>query len=230
MEGYILISALSKPFTIIIGHFGSGKTELSIAIAMQKKKELQEAVTLVDMDIVNPYFRSSSQESSLQEAGIELIKPQFAMTNVDIPILPAQMQSIFTRNDTQVVIDVGGDEIGATALGRFYPAISAIRSKVQVLYILNPYRPFSSELETIIPLYEAICSRSRLTPDYLIHNANLQETTSAEDVISAFAITQAASEKLGIPIGFTAGMPELAHCVPTPYFSFEPRMKPEWLQ
>ena len=225
------MKALQKRFTILMGNFGSGKTELTVAIAKKKKQE-HSNVILVDMDIVNPYFRSSSQEAFLKSEGISIIKPTFALSNVDIPALPPQMQSVFSIPDAHVVIDVGGDEIGATAVARFGPYIAPIRDDMQVLYILNPFRPLSSTIEDIQNLYHGIVSRSRLKPDFIINNANLQEFTTIDDLRESWAWVKEASKVLNTPIGFTAGMPYLEEefSKECEFFPFEPRLKPDWLK
>ena len=229
----MLIEALRKRYTVVVGNFGSGKTELAIAIAKAKRKACSGRVMLVDMDIVNPYFRSASQEAQLEAMGIEVMKPTFALTNVDVPILPAQMHSVFGLEDVEVVIDVGGDEIGATALGRFRPHILPIRDEMQMLYVLNPCRPFSSQVNDVQMLYQGIVQRSRMTPDYLVNNTNLQEFTTAEEILHYREYVDEVSKELGLPIGFVAGAMEIKDRLPKEmqeyYFDFIPVMKPKWL-
>lgn len=103
----------------------------------------------MDLDIVNPYFRSAEQHALLEAEGIEVFMPSFAMSTVDIPALPAQIQAVFEQPYAHVVIDVGGDDTGATALGRYAPYTRALRDEMNVLYVVNPCRPFSSSVEDI---------------------------------------------------------------------------------
>ena len=153
--------------------------------------------------------------------------PSFAMSTVDIPALPAQIQAVFEQPYAHVVIDVGGDDTGATALGRYAPYTSALRDEMNVLYVVNPCRPFSASAEDIVALYRLIERQARLTPDHLVNNANLQESTTPEVLL-----TQAAA-LLDRPVSMIAGRACLRDALPDElkplFFAFEPIMKPEWL-
>lgn len=156
---------MDKRYTVLVGNYGSGKTELAIAIARtQRAREPEGRIALVDLDIVNPYFRSAEQHALLEAEGIEVFMPSFAMSTVDIPALPAQIQAVFEQPYAHVVIDVGGDDTGATALGRYAPYTRALRDEMNVLYVVNPCRPFSSSVEDITGLYRLIERQARLTP------------------------------------------------------------------
>ena len=106
----------SNRFIVITGNYGSGKTELSLNLALHFAKG--EKTTLVDLDIVNPYFRTGEKADMLQDSGVRVLMPTFAMTTVDIPALPAEIQSVFEVPSDRVIFDVGGDDTGAAALGR----------------------------------------------------------------------------------------------------------------
>ena len=130
---------MDKRYTVLVGNYGSGKTELAIAIARrQRAREPEGRIALVDLDIVNPYFRSAEQHALLEAEGIEVFMPSFAMSTVDIPALPAQIQAVFEQPYAHVVIDVGGDDTGATALGRYAPYTRALRDEMNVLYVVTP--------------------------------------------------------------------------------------------
>lgn len=225
---------INKRYTVLVGNYGSGKTELAIAIARtQRAQEAEGRVALVDLDIVNPYFRSAEQHALLEAEGIEVFMPSFAMSTVDIPALPAQIQAVFEQPYAHVVIDVGGDDTGATALGRYAPYTHALRDEMNVLYVINPCRPFSSSVEDITGLYRLIERQARLTPDHLVNNANLQEFTSPEVLLDGQALLEKASALLGRPVSMIAGRPHLRDALPDAlkplFFAFEPLMKPEWL-
>lgn len=141
---------MDKRYTVLVGNYGSGKTELAVATARRQRARKPEGrIALVDLDIVNPYFRSAEQHALLEAEGIEVFMPSFAMSTVDIPALPAQIQAVFEQPYAHVVIDVGGDDTGATALGRYAPYTRALRDEMNVLYVVNPCRPFSSSVEDI---------------------------------------------------------------------------------
>ena len=159
--------------------------------------------------------------------------PTFAMSTVDIPALPAEIQGVFEQNFDHVVMDVGGDDTGATALGRYAPYIAPVRDDMRVLYVVNPYRPMSDDEDEIAELFELISRKARLRPDALVNNGNLQELTTSRELIQSQALLEKVSQRLGLPIAAVAGQAKLKQWLPAAmqalYFSFEPIMKPEWL-
>ena len=221
-------------YTILVGNYGSGKTELSLALAMElRRREPDSRIALVDLDIVNPYFRSAEQHEMLEAVGIEVFMPSFAMSTVDIPALPASIMAVFEQDFDRVVIDVGGDDTGATALGRYAPQLSARREEITMLYVVNPFRPLSGTEEDIATLYTLIGQKARMTPDALVNNANLQEHTTAADIMEGHKVLEQVSHRLGLPIAMVAGLPGLQQQLPETlqekYFAFTPVMKPDWL-
>lgn len=226
---------INAPFTVVVGNYGSGKTEISLALARYYRKRTAGAVALVDLDIVNPYFRSAERADLLRSEGIEVKMPSFALTGVDIPALPAEIQGMFAPGRyAHVVIDVGGDEVGATALGRYQPFIQPVRDQMRVLYVVNPFRPLSGTEEDICALYALIAQHARLQPDMLVNNANLQRQTTAENVISAQALLEKVGQRLNLPVGMVAGYERLFEQLPPAmrehFFPLEPLMLPEWLE
>ena len=165
-------------FLVITGNYGSGKTEISLNLAMGCAAD--EKTTLVDLDIVNPYFRSGEKAEELREAGIRTLMPTFALTTVDIPALPAEIQSVFETPSERVIFDVGGDDTGAAALGRYYPSFMARRGETSVWMVVNCMRPLTQTAEDITELAERIQSRGRLALDGLINNTNLAGRTTEE--------------------------------------------------
>ena len=222
-----------RRYTVLVGNYGSGKTELAIAIARRLRARSGGRVALVDLDIVNPYFRSAEQHGLLETEGIEVFMPSFAMSTVDIPALPAQMQAVFEQPFDHVVIDVGGDDTGATALGRYAPYTAAVRGDMAALYVVNPCRPFSSTAEDVIALYRLIERQARLTPDHLVNNANLQEHTTAQVLLDGQRLLDEVSARLDRPVSMICGREALRAELPpdmqSRYFAFEPLMKPDWL-
>lgn len=225
---------ISTRYTILVGNYGSGKTELSLALAMEmRRREPDSRIALVDLDIVNPYFRSAEQGELLRQHNIEVFMPSFAMSTVDIPALPANIMAVFEQPFDRVIIDVGGDDTGATALGRYAPQLTARREEITMLYVVNPFRPLSGTEEDIAELFSLIGQKARITPDALVNNANLQEHTTAQDVVEAQELLEKVSQRLNLPIAFAAGLPRLKDGLPPAmqetYFAFTPIMKPDWL-
>jgi hypothetical protein len=221
-------------YTILVGNYGSGKTELSLALALEMRRlEPHSRIALVDLDIVNPYFRSAEQGDLLRSAGIEVFMPSFAMSTVDIPALPANIMAVFEQDFDRVIIDVGGDDTGATALGRYAPQLNARREEITMLYVVNPFRPLSGTEEDIAELFGLIGQKARLTPDALVNNANLQEHTTAADLVEGQNLLEKVSARLNVPVAMVAGMPGLKAGLPESmqavYFPFTPIMKPDWL-
>ena len=154
---------MSSKIHITVGHYGSGKTEFSVNYALFLKKT-HDKVILVDLDIVNPYFRSNDARAILENAGVAVIAPDYAGTNVDIPVLPPEVMRIFNEPDAQVVIDVGGDDDGAIALGRYKQFFD--RADYEMNLVVNTRRPLSSTVEEIkksaLPLVTPLAISHRL--------------------------------------------------------------------
>ena len=132
---------MAKRITILAGHYGSGKTNIAVNLAFQKKKA-GVSVAVCDLDIVNPYFRTKDSEKDFQEAGIRLISSEYANTNVDIPALPPDMYAVIDDKNTSFVLDIGGDDRGALALGRLAPGILG-EGNFEMLLVCNFFRPLT---------------------------------------------------------------------------------------
>lgn len=214
-----------------MGNYGSGKTEIALNLALEKAAVGKTA--LVDLDIVNPYFRSGEKRALLEEKGVRVLMPTFANTGVDIPALPADIQSVFDDPGELVVFDVGGDDTGATALGRYAPFFQRERENTAVLYVVNVCRPLSQKAEDVLRLMGRIAFRARMTPDALVNNANLQGETTAALLLRGQEVLMEVSRKTGLPIamitgeqaalsGLEAGLRPL--CKPIVRY-----MRPEWM-
>jgi len=195
---------------VIVGHYGSGKTEFSINYALFLKKT-HEKVILVDLDIVNPYFRSNDARKLLEEQGILVIAPDYAGTNVDIPALPPQIASIFNEDNAAIVIDVGGDDDGAIALGRYKQFFD--KADYEMSLVVNTRRPLSKTVDEIAEMKENIEIASRLSITNLIADTNLADETTKEIIEEGFKTVSSAALKLDLPIkyvvsAFSADFPE----------------------
>ncbi len=217
-------------YLVLTGNYGSGKTELALNLAMKYAQNYR--TTLVDLDIVNPYFRSGEKAEEMRQAGVRMLMPTYAMTTVDIPALPAEIQSVFEVPSDRVIFDVGGDDTGAAALGRFYPSFMANRNCTRVIFVINCMRPLTRDVDEIIDLAERIQNRGRLKIDMLINNTNLADLTEPEMVENGERITMLCAERLGIDEMITAGKQELLdRCrLKTPTMTIRRYMAPEWME
>lgn len=225
-----MIQVLQEPkYLVLTGNYGSGKTELALNLSVHFSRQYQ--TTLVDLDIVNPYFRSGEKSEEMRRAGIRMLMPTYAMTTVDIPALPAEIQSVFEVPTDRVVFDVGGDDTGAAALGRFYPSFMAHREQTKMMFVINCMRPLTREADEIIDLAERIMNRGRLKIDMLVNNTNLADMTEPAMIENGEKVTLSCAEKLGVSEVITAGKKEiLKKCrLHTPVITIKRYMAPEWM-
>lgn len=217
-------------YLVLTGNYGSGKTELALNLALQFSEQYR--TTLVDLDIVNPYFRSGEKAEDMRRAGVRMLMPTYAMTTVDIPALPAEIQSVFEVPADRVIFDVGGDDTGAAALGRFYPSFMARREQTGMVFVINCMRPLTREADEIIDLAKRIQNRGRLKIDLLINNTNLADLTEPEMIEKGEKITLSCAEKLGVADVITAGKAiVLKQCrLQTPTLAIRRYMAPEWME
>ena len=217
-------------YIVLTGNYGSGKTELALNLALQSAEQYR--TTLVDLDIVNPYFRSGEKAEEMRQAGIRMLMPTYAMTTVDIPALPAEIQSVFEVPTDRVIFDVGGDDTGAAALGRYYPSFMARRDETRVLFVVNCMRPLTREADEIIDLAERIQNRGRLKIDLLVNNTNLADRTEPGMVEAGEKTVLECAKRLGIEQVITTGKQEvLANCrLSMPTVTVKRYMAPEWME
>ncbi len=226
----IQISDFTK-YTVLTGNYGSGKTELALNLALAFA-EAGLRTTLVDLDIVNPYFRSAEKAPELEAAGVRVLMPTFALSTVDIPALPAEIQSVFELPADRVIFDVGGDDTGAAALGRYAPEFARRRTETRSLLVVNCMRPLTETAEDILELAGRIGARGRLGIDGLVNNTNLADRTEPGMVERGEEIVLSCAWTLGGKTVLTSGEARvLARCrLRTPVFSMERRMIPEWMK
>ncbi|MBE6779738.1 MAG: hypothetical protein E7545_02035 [Ruminococcaceae bacterium] len=191
-----------KRITLLCGHYGSGKTNVAVNMAYDQK-EKYERVAIADLDIVNPYFRTKDSAKDFEDKGIELIASEYAGSNVDIPALPQQIYSICDQKDKQVIIDVGGDDRGAYALGRIAPAILA-ENNYEMLFVINCFRPLTRDAESTIEVMREIEYAAKIKFTAIVNNSNLGEETTREDVLKSLAYAEEISQKTGLPIKCTS--------------------------
>ena len=190
-----------KRLTLLCGHYGSGKTNVAVNLAFHLKEQYNNVV-VADLDIVNPYFRTKDSIEDFKARGIELICSEYANTNVDIPALPANMYRLTADKDITAVIDVGGDDRGAYALGRLVPEIKA-EDNFDMLMVINGYRPLTPDAESTIEVMREIEIACGLRFTGLVNNSNIGEETTAKDIIKSMDYANEVSKQSGLPIVMT---------------------------
>ena len=189
---------LDKRITLLCGHYGSGKTNVAVNMALMLKKQY-EKVTVADLDIVNPYFRTKDSSQIFNDAGIKLICSEFANSNVDIPALPQEMYSITDDTSHRVLIDVGGDDRGALALGRLVPAIIK-ENDYEMLMVINKYRPLTRNVADTLEVMGEIEFACGIKFTGLVNNSNLGEETTADDVLNSLEYANGVSKATGLAL------------------------------
>lgn len=191
-----------KRVLLFSGHYGSGKTNIAVNLAFYLKK-FYERVTIADIDIVNPYFRTEDSRRELEAAGIRLISSPFASSNVDLPALPQEVYSIVDDRGMRAIVDVGGDDRGALALGRWRDAILE-EDDYEMLFVINRFRPLTRDAASTLEVMREIESASRMPFTAIVNNSNLGNETTAEDVLSSQAYAEEICRATGLPLRMTA--------------------------
>ena len=192
----------AKRVTLFAGHYGSGKTNVAVNFALRLAGE-GKPVTLADMDIVNPYYRSKDSAKELESAGVKVIASAYANTNVDVPALPQEMYSVTEDKSRYAVLDVGGDDRGALALGRYAPAILQ-ENDYHMVYVFNASRPLSRTAEAALEIMREIETAGGIPFTAIVNNTNLGRETEWETVTASRAEAEKLSEISGLPLLFTA--------------------------
>ena len=187
-----------KRLTLFAGHDGSGKTNIAVNYALLLASEGKK-VCIADLDIVNPYFRTKDSMPVLQKAGIHLVSPQFANSNVDLPALPAESYRLVQDLSSYGIMDIGGDDRGAYALGRFVPAILE-ENNYRMIFVANCYRPLTRTPEDALEVMGEIETACGLRFTDLVNNSNLGTETTPEMVLGAIPYMEKLSSLSGLPI------------------------------
>lgn len=187
-----------KRLTLFAGHYGSGKTNIAVNYALALAGE-GKRVCIADLDIVNPYFRTKDSAEELSLAGIELISPRYANTNVDLPALPAESYRLVQDKSVYGIMDIGGDDRGAYALGRFVPAIAA-EGDYRMAFVVNCYRPLTSTAEDTLEIMKEIEAACGLKFTCIVNNSNLGEETTPEVVLDSLPYVEKLCALTGLPL------------------------------
>ncbi len=187
-----------KRVTLFSGHYGSGKTNIAVNYALGLRKEGLKTL-IADLDIVNPYFRTRDSESALNEAGVDIVVSSYANTNVDVPALPEEMYRIIDDKETHAVVDVGGDDRGALALGRLAPKLME-ENDYEMVFVMNFFRPLTRTAEQLVKVLREVETASGMKVTALLNNSNLGQATEIEDIVKTDALSKEVSEKTGLAL------------------------------
>jgi len=197
-----------KRLTLFAGHYGSGKTNIAVNYALHLAREGKDVV-IADLDIVNPYFRTKDSAKVLEEAGVALISPQYANSNVDLPALPAESYRLVQDKSIYGIMDIGGDDRGAYALGRYVPAIKE-ENNYRMVFVANASRPLTRTPEEALEVMREIEAACGLKFTDIINNTNLAAETTAETVLNSVPYVEELSRISGLPVFATTAVANVA--------------------
>ncbi len=184
---------------VIVGNYGSGKTEVSINLAVQRQRDGM-AVRLADLDLVNPYFRTREARTQLARLGIEVILPPARYLQADLPVLSPAVGGLIRKPFPLTILDVGGDEVGATVLAALADAFK--NQSVRMLQVINPYRPNTDTLDGCRKLMRDISHRAGMPINGIIGNANLIDDTTVQNIYEGYQFCSEVARNCGLPLEF----------------------------
>ncbi len=190
-----------KRITLLSGHYGSGKTNIAVNLALMLKNE-SNRVAIADIDIVNPYFRTRDSKGELEDAGVKVICSEFAGSNVDLPALPQDVYALTDDKGLTAIIDVGGDDRGALALGRWRDKIIE-ENNYEMLLVINMYRPLTSDVKSTIEVMREIELAAGMKFTAVVNNSNLGDDTDEQTVLDSLEYAQGVCEAAGLPLKMT---------------------------
>ena len=197
-----------KRLTLFAGHYGSGKTNIAVNYALHLAKE-GKPVCIADLDIVNPYFRTADSRQELESAGVELVSPRFANSNVDLPALPAQAYKLVQDKRCYGIMDIGGDDRGAYALGRYIPFMKQ-ENDYRMVYVANCYRPLTRTAAEALEVMQEIEAACGLAFTDIVNNSNLATETDIQTVLDSRDFIRELSGLSGLPVFMTTVRADLA--------------------
>ena len=182
-----------------MGAFGSGKTEIAINYSIYCRKSYTK-VAIVDLDVVNPYFRTREAKDALNLKGVKVISPEGKMAYADLPLISPEIKGLIQNSNYHLILDVGGDDVGSVVLGNFKNVIQ--NYDYQMLLVVNSYRPFSQSVHQIEQMAQEIENRSRLKISGIVSNPNLSSQTDEETIEKGHIVIKQAAQKLEVPVEF----------------------------
>ena len=204
-----------KRLTLFAGHYGSGKTNIAVNYALALAKEGKK-VCIADLDIVNPYFRTADSKAVLEKAGIDLVSPQYANSNVDLPALPAASYRLVQDKETYGVMDIGGDDRGAYALGRFTPFIKE-ENDYRMVFVFNGFRPLTRTAEDALEIMREIEAACGLSFTCIVNNSNLGSETTKELFMQTEETAKKLSQLSGLPLWLNTAEESVAKDIPNAF-------------
>lgn len=221
-----------KGIVIVVGAYGSGKTEVSINLAVHLRNQ-GAIVRLADLDLVNPYFRTREARHVLNRLGIDVVLPPDKYMHADLPILAPQVAGMLRRPEEVTLMDVGGDDAGATVLAALADSLKG--QTVQVLQVINPNRPYTDTVEGCLSMREAIEAKSKMQVTGIVGNANLMEDTAAADILDGYDFAKCVAAAGNIPLVFiTAPKALLTRLnkkrIECPVLALKRQLVPPWKQ
>ena len=198
----------AKRITLVAGHYGSGKTNIALNYARMLKRA-GSPVTVADLDIVNPYFRTKDSAADLQAEGIDLVVSDFANSNVDFPALPKEIYALVADRETKIVMDIGGDDRGALALGRYVPDIKA-EGDYEMLAVVNAARPLTRTPQEAVEVLREIGAACQLPFTGIVNNTNVGAETTVETVLGSIPYADEIAALMGVPVRFTCAIGAIA--------------------
>ena len=215
---------------IVIGNYGSGKTEVSINLAVNRKRSGFD-VRIADLDLVSPYFRTRQARGPLSDLGIEVVLPPEKFLQADLPVLSPVIAGVIRRPGQLTVLDVGGEDVGARVLATLADSLRA--KHVHMLQVVNPFRPFADTVAGCLNIRDKIEKASKMTITGIVGNANLLDETTAADIYKGYDFVKIVSKESGLPLTFITVAIELLPRIDSrrffcPVLTIERQLVPPW--
>lgn len=214
-----------KKFIVIFGHYGSGKTNFSLNLAKHLSVN-NKKVTVVDLDVVNPYFCTTEFKDILSKINVKLISPNFAGSTLDVPSLSAEINSVFSSDADHIIFDVGGDDAGAFAIGRYSAMIK--NEDYEAIYVINKYREIISTPDSALEILREIEKASRINATSVVNNSHLCDFTSEDDILNSLSYADDICKFTNLPLKATAVIDGLDNINVKNKFLIEKIVKTPW--
>ena len=225
------LDRLKEKILIFSGTFGSGKSEVAVNTAFYAAEKFDK-VAIVDLDVVNPYFRCREAREALEAKGIEVIAPGGEFSQADLPIVLPQIRGRIMQYDGLLILDVGGDDLGARALGSLYDATS--KKAFEYLMVLNERRPYTSDLKSSLATIARIEEAAKIKATGIVSNTHLMADTTADTITQGFDLASKVAGELDLPMSFVTASEEFYPQVSTevgdcPVMKLFRRLPPPWI-